>query len=179
MRPILFLDRDGTINVDRHFLRDPKDIELILGAKEALHYFKQKGYLLALVTNQSGIARGLLSIETMHQIHKKLEEMLGLTFDSIQFCPHHPEATVLEYRQKCSCRKPEPGLLQSTLKHFNYQKVPESSFLVGDAMRDCLAAQAMGLPSFLLDISNQPLKLPINCTKVPSWSYLLDKLQRQ
>ena len=179
MPPILFLDRDGTINVEKHFLFEPEAVELVPGVKEALIHFKNSGYLLALVTNQSGIARGYYSLAQMHSVHHRIEKLLELSFDTIQYCPHHPSGTVLEFCFDCECRKPKPGLITMALNHFNMNKIPEGSFLVGDTLRDCLAAQAMGLPSFLLGNATQPMELPTGCKKVPSWSHILNDMQRR
>ena len=104
---VAFLDRDGTLNVDHGYVHKPEDVQLVPGAKEALHRLVEKNYKLILVTNQSGIGRGFFQ-EHLHETNARLQEFLELNFLKIYFCPHHPQAKVLSYRKVCSCRKPEP-----------------------------------------------------------------------
>jgi D-glycero-D-manno-heptose 1,7-bisphosphate phosphatase len=103
-RPAAFLDRDGTIIVDRHYLSDPAGVELIPGAIEGLRTLRDDGYLLIVITNQSGIGRGLYDEAAYRAVHVRLEELLardGISLDGAWFCPHHPE-----FGDACDCRKP-------------------------------------------------------------------------
>ncbi|MBR3438113.1 MAG: HAD-IIIA family hydrolase, partial [Clostridia bacterium] len=115
-RKAVFLDRDGTINVLRDYIRNPDEIELIDGAAEAINRFHSLGYLVFVVTNQPVIARGQCSLETLSEIHNRLEMLLGeqgAYIDKIYFCPHHPkkgfEGEIPELKIECDCRKPAPG----------------------------------------------------------------------
>ena len=120
------LDRDGTINREVNFLHSPDQMELLEGAAEAVRYINQKGYLAIVVTNQPVIARGECSWEQLRQIHDKMETLLGAEHayvNAIYVCPHHPdsgfEGERKEYKIKCDCRKPAPGMLLKAAKDWN------------------------------------------------------------
>ena len=107
-RPAVFLDRDGTIIVEKVYLSDPAGVELIPGAVEGLHRFCRAGFLLVVVTNQAGIARGRYTIDDYRAVEDRLSEMLGehgVSLDATYFCPHHPDWT-----GPCDCRKPATGM---------------------------------------------------------------------
>ncbi|MGV9199902.1 MAG: D-glycero-beta-D-manno-heptose 1,7-bisphosphate 7-phosphatase [Promethearchaeia archaeon] len=128
----IFLDRDGVLNKEVNYLSDPAEFEFLEGSIEALKMLKTKGYLLIVITNQSGIARGYFTVKTLNKIHEKMERILkthGIQLDDIYYCPHHPEFT-----GPCECRKPKPGmLLEARKKHdLNLKK----SYLVGDTLSD-------------------------------------------
>ncbi|MFX0104107.1 MAG: D-glycero-beta-D-manno-heptose 1,7-bisphosphate 7-phosphatase [Candidatus Hodarchaeota archaeon] len=128
----VFLDRDGVINKEVNYLSHPEDFEFIKGSIEALKILKQKNYLLIVITNQAGIARGFFTEETLKIIHDKMIRILKqneIELDDIYYCPHHPEFTGL-----CDCRKPNPGMiLKAKLKHnINLN----SSYMVGDTLID-------------------------------------------
>ena len=131
----IFLDRDGVINKEVNYLSDPSEFNLIKGVAHALKSLKAKGYLLIVITNQSGIARGYYNEETLQKIHDKMNSELeerGVKLDDIYFCPHHPEFTGL-----CPCRKPKPGMLLRAKK--DHEIDLESSYLVGDKLSDIKA----------------------------------------
>ena len=137
----IFLDRDGTINKYVGFLRNIDDFELIEGVSEAIRIINQSGYLAIVVTNQPVIARGELTWEELHEIHRKMETLLGKDgayVDGIYICPHHPdkgfEGERPEYKIDCDCRKPKPGLLLQAAKDFNIELV--QSVMIGDDVRD-------------------------------------------
>jgi len=126
----LFLDRDGTINFDRVYINDPKLIELIPGAAEALVDAKNAGYLLIVVTNQSGIGRGLIPPDQIAKIHHRLDELLkpfGVEIISYKICPHAPQA-------KCHCRKPSAKLVLEAAKEFSLNL--DQSCFIGDKWSD-------------------------------------------
>jgi D-glycero-D-manno-heptose 1,7-bisphosphate phosphatase len=146
---IIFLDRDGTINKYVGFLRDIDDFELIDGASEAIKQINQSGYLAIVVTNQPVIARGEVSWEELHEIHKKMETLLGKDgayIDGIYICPHHPdkgfEGERPEYKFDCDCRKPKPGLLLQAAKDFNINL--SESIIIGDSEKDVEAGNNVG-----------------------------------
>ena len=108
----VFLDRDDTIIRDRVYLSDPDGVEILPGAAEAIQALNRAGIPVIMVTNQSGIARGIFDMDALNSIHDRLTALMaqrGARIDAIYFCPHHPEGTREEYRVSCSCRKPEPG----------------------------------------------------------------------
>ena len=128
----IFLDRDGVINKEVNYLSDPEDFILIEGTIEALKLLKQKGFLLIVITNQAGIARGFFDEKTLGSIHKKMEDLLNqenIFLDKIYYCPHHPDFT-----GECNCRKPKPGMIFNAKDKFNIDL--SESYLVGDTLND-------------------------------------------
>lgn len=137
----IFLDRDGTINKYVGFLRNIDDFELEDDVVDAIKLINNSGYLAIVVTNQPVIARGEVSLEELHEIHNKMETLLGLEgayLDAIYFCPHHPhkgyEGERPEYKIDCQCRKPKPGMLMNAAKDFNIDL--SASWMVGDGETD-------------------------------------------
>ena len=150
----IFLDRDGTLNKYVGFLRNIDDFELIDGVTEAVKFINQSGYLAIVVTNQPVIARGEVTWEELHEIHKKMETLLGKDgayIDGIYICPHHPdkgfEGERPEYKIDCNCRKPKPGLLIKAAKDFNIDL--SKSYMIGDDKRDVEAGMNAGLKGSL------------------------------
>src|SRR5262245_16994429 len=114
LRPAAFLDRDGVINQERAFVHKPEDFLFVPGSVEALRQLQKAGYLLVVITNQSGIARGLYTeaayLEFTQHIHDQLVDQ-GVTLDAVEYCPHLADAPVDRYRLDCLCRKPRPGMI--------------------------------------------------------------------
>jgi len=147
----VFLDRDGTLNVEVDYLSDPDDLRLLPGVPAALRRLAEAGFLLCVVTNQSGVARGLFDEETLFRIHERLVAELaaeGARVDSIGYCPHHPGEGELPYRRECRCRKPGPGLLEDAALRFGVDLA--RSFTVGDSLRDLEAGAALGVRGVLV-----------------------------
>lgn len=145
----IFLDRDGTINKYVGFLRNIDDFELIEGVSEAIKLINQSGYLAIVVTNQPVIARGEVTWDELHKIHKKMETLLGKDgayIDGIYICPHHPdkgfEGERPEYKFDCDCRKPKPGLLLQAAQDFNIDL--SQSIMIGDSESDVEAGENAG-----------------------------------
>lgn len=145
----IFLDRDGTINKYVGFLRNIDDFELIEGVSEAIKLINQSGYLAIVVTNQPVIARGEVTWDELHGIHKKMETLLGKDgayIDGIYICPHHPdkgfEGERPEYKFDCDCRKPKPGLLLHAANDFNIDLA--QSYMIGDSQNDIEAGRNAG-----------------------------------
>ncbi|EEF15720.1 D,D-heptose 1,7-bisphosphate phosphatase [Actinobacillus minor 202] len=147
----IFLDRDGTINIDHDYVHKIDDFQFIEGVGKALKQLQDKGYLLVIVTNQSGIARGYFSEEQFHQLTEwmdwSLDEDYGVVLDGIYYCPHHPEGKG-EYREVCDCRKPNAGMFLQAIKDLNID--PAKSYMVGDKLEDLLAAEAAGVKTKVL-----------------------------
>ncbi len=136
MNKAIFLDRDGTLNPDPGYISDPKDYELFEGVTEALLKLQNAGFLLILITNQSGISRGLFSEEQLEAVHDKMKKLLkkgGVTLDAIYYCPHHPEHPYKGVAE-CNCRKPKPGLILQAIKDFDVDI--KNSFMIGDRVSD-------------------------------------------
>lgn len=140
MTKLVILDRDGVINQDSmEYIKSPEEWVALPQSIEAIAALKQKGYLVAIVTNQSGIARGHYDEATLQAIHEKMLnqlEALGATLDSIEYCRHMPDSG-------CSRRKPQPGMLTHTLHKLGCE--PEDSVMIGDRVTDLLAARAANI----------------------------------
>ncbi|KAE9530159.1 D-glycero-beta-D-manno-heptose 1,7-bisphosphate 7-phosphatase [Testudinibacter aquarius] len=150
MEKAIFLDRDGTVNVDHGYVHEIDQFDFINGSIEALAELKKMGYLLVLVTNQSGIARGYFSEEQFLQLTEWFDWSLadrGVDFDGIYYCPHLPDG-VGEYRQDCDCRKPKPGMLLQAIQELNID--PNRSFMIGDKIEDLMAGKAAGVAHNIL-----------------------------
>lgn len=146
-RKAIFLDRDGTINVEKNYLYRYEDWEWIPGSIEALKLLQNAGYLLIIVTNQAGIARGYYTIEDVHHLHSRVLSELktyGVEINDIYSCPHHPDIT-----GECDCRKPGSKMLIDAVIKWNID--PEVSFMIGDKNIDCLAAETVGLNTVLVE----------------------------
>ncbi len=140
----IFLDRDGTLNPDPGYIRSPERFELFPGVAEALAKLKRAGAQLIVVTNQSGIARGLLSVSDLDAVHFKLKSLLdaaGASLDAIYFCPHHPD-------DHCICRKPNPGMIDQAQRERRIDLT--RSYLIGDHTRDLELAKRAGVRSILV-----------------------------
>jgi histidinol-phosphate phosphatase family protein len=143
-RPAVFLDRDGTLIKERDYLSDPDGVELEDGAATALLDMQARGLALVLVTNQSGVGRGLFGPEALASVHRRLAELLareGVVLDGWYVCPHRPE-------DACGCRKPRPGLVAQAVRDLGVN--PSTSFVVGDKMSDVLLAGAIGATGILV-----------------------------
>ena len=141
--PAAFLDRDGTIIEDLGYLGDPAKIRFIPGALEALRALLRAGFRLVLVTNQAGVARGLISEADVRRVNDGLAALLaevGIHLDGIYFCPHHPEYGPPEYRRDCDCRKPKPGMIQQAVRDLGLD--PARSVVIGDHVSDAALARA-------------------------------------
>jgi D-glycero-D-manno-heptose 1,7-bisphosphate phosphatase len=151
-RPIALLDRDGVLNKDIIYAHRPDQIEWVSGAKEAVRHLNDAGYFVAVVTNQSGIARGLYTEEDVRSLHRFMQGELrraGAHVDSFHYCPHHPSEGIEPYVRDCHCRKPKPGLLTDAIARWPVEM--DGSFLIGDRERDILAGVAAGVPGHLYD----------------------------
>lgn len=155
MRPAVFFDRDGVLNQDDGYVSDPNKIQWVEGAKQAVKAVNDAGYFAFVVTNQSGIARGLYEERHVRNLHEWMSHQLALVgahIDAFEFCPHHPDAQVAQYRVLCSCRKPQPGMINALLER--YPVSMSDSFMIGDKQSDLDAAKAAGLAAYLFDGTN-------------------------
>ncbi|MBI4547070.1 MAG: D-glycero-beta-D-manno-heptose 1,7-bisphosphate 7-phosphatase [Ignavibacteriae bacterium] len=147
----VFLDRDGTINEEVDFLSSPNHVRLIPGSAEGIHLANELGFKVFIVTNQSGIARGLFTEDQVSKIHQTLLQKLenrGAHIDGIFYCPHHPENGKPPYRKDCGCRKPNTGMLSRAAKEYNVNL--KKSFVVGDKMIDIQTGNNAGATSILV-----------------------------
>lgn len=159
----VFLDRDGTINVYKGFVRSRDEFELIDDVAKAIKKLNESRYLVIVITNQPVIARGECTYKELNAIHEKMETLLGMEgayIDDLFFCPHHPdkgfEGEVLELKFECACRKPEPGLFFMAAKKYNIDI--RKSYMIGDDERDIQAGNAAGCrASYKIDENNSLL----------------------
>lgn len=151
MDRIVFLDRDGTINEEVHYLHKPSELRILPGVPQALALLKRAGYRLAVVTNQAGVARGYYTEEDVKALHIYMNGILGkegAAVDRFYYCPHHPVYGTGIYKKKCLCRKPGIGMFQMAEKDFSVDK--DHSFMIGDKLLDIEAGKNYGLPSILV-----------------------------
>lgn len=139
-RPAAFLDRDGTVIVERHYLSDPDQVELVPGAAAAMRALRDAGYALVIVTNQSGIARGLYTEAAFRAVQDRLESILaaeGVALDGVYHCPHHPD-----FSGPCECRKPGLGMYRRAARELGLDLA--RSVYVGDRIKDVVPARILG-----------------------------------
>ena len=151
-RRYVLLDRDGTVNVERHYIADPKLVELFPGTASALRDLRAHGFGLAVITNQAGVAHGYFEEESVMALHAHMRQMLaaqGAVIDDVRYCPHHPEARRERYRKACDWRKPGAGMILDIARHWPVDL--GRSFLVGDKASDMQSASAAGLRGFLYE----------------------------
>ena len=151
MKKAVFLDRDGVINAEKNYVHNVEEFEFIDGIFDVCRYFQDRDYLLIVVTNQAGIARGYYTEDDFHTVSRWMRhefEKNGIHINGIYFCPHHPEGTVERYRVRCCCRKPNPGMLFEARKDFDIDL--ERSILVGDKESDIQAGLNAGIKQNIL-----------------------------
>jgi D-glycero-D-manno-heptose 1,7-bisphosphate phosphatase len=141
-----FIDRDGVINEERHYVHRVEDFVLLAGALNGMLRLQEAGYLLIVVTNQAGIGHGLYSTEqfealTAHMM--RLTQAAGVDVKAVYHCPHHPQAAVDRYRMACECRKPAPGMLLTAARDFALDL--SCSVMIGDKRSDIEAGRAAGV----------------------------------
>jgi D-glycero-D-manno-heptose 1,7-bisphosphate phosphatase len=156
--PAVFLDRDGVITLDRGYTHRIEDFAFVPGSARALASLQRAGWRLVVVTNQSGIARGLYSSDDYERFTAHLRERLqaeGVRLDAVLHCPHLPDAKVAAYRLQCDCRKPAPGMLLRAARELSLDLA--ASVMVGDRLSDVQAGRAAGVGRCLLVRSGLPL----------------------
>jgi len=149
-RPAAFLDRDGVLNVDTGYVHKPEDFIWKKGAPEAIRMLNESGYLVCVVTNQAGVARGFYTEAVVDALHEWINEQLiehGAHVDAFYYCPHHPTAGQGNYLADCPCRKPQPGMVLKALKEWSVDC--SRSFLVGDKVSDIQAGESAGIPGYI------------------------------
>lgn len=149
--PAVFLDRDGTINVEKEYLYRIEDFEFIPGAPEAIRELNAAGYLVIVVTNQSGVARGFYTLADVEKLHAHVQKQLaasGARIDAFYVCPHHPAAGQGDYRRECDCRKGAPGMLLQAARDHAIDMT--KSCIVGDKLADVEAGERAGCSTLMV-----------------------------
>lgn len=156
MNKAIFLDRDGVINFERGYTHRLEDFVILPDLIEVLQILKQKGYLLIVISNQSGIAKGLYLQSETEMLHAYLKEELrknNVVLDEIYYCIHHPDVS------KCICRKPDSLFVEKALARFNID--PSKSYFIGDKERDTESGEKAGVKGILIE-ANISLKTILN-----------------
>jgi len=153
----IFLDRDNTIIEDPGYINDPSQVVLLPGAASALSDMKNMGYKLIIVSNQSGVARGIVTEEKLSQIHQRLVELLrtqGVMVDGIYYCPFHPDGVIEKYRKESRLRKPAPGMLLLAAEEMDIDL--SYSWMIGDSYRDVEAGKLAECRTILINSPSNP-----------------------
>lgn len=151
MKRAIFLDRDGTINVEKNYLYRISDFEFLPGVLEGLKLLQDAGYILVIITNQSGIGRGFYTEQDFHILNKWMLQTLkaqGINIAKVYFCPHLPDAPIANYRKDCECRKPKLGMYLKAIQEFDIDI--QHSYAIGDKIRDCAICEKTECRGFLI-----------------------------
>jgi D-glycero-D-manno-heptose 1,7-bisphosphate phosphatase len=157
-RPAAFLDRDGVLNVDHGYAYQPHELDWVAGAQQAVRLLNEAGFTVIVVTNQSGIARGMYTESDLQAFHAHMQEGLraqGAHIDAFYHCPHHPDGTVEGFAIACDCRKPGIGMLKQAAREWPIDLT--RSFLIGDRDGDMEAAAAFNIPGIRFDCKKDSL----------------------
>ncbi|UCG46167.1 MAG: HAD-IIIA family hydrolase [Phycisphaerales bacterium] len=152
----IFLDRDDTLIEDPGYINNPDQVKLMDGAAEALIELRNMGYKLVVVTNQSGVARGIVTEQVLAEIHNRLKQLLaekGAFLDQIYYCPYHPEGVVAKYRRESELRKPNPGMLLAAAEEMDIDLA--ASWAIGNGARDVEAGLRAGCKTILIEHSHE------------------------
>ena len=147
MNKAFLLDRDGTINVDTGYVGDTDKVELMPGAARSIRKMNAAGYLVIVISNQSGVARGYFTMDAVHRVNQKINELLaaeGAHIDAFYVCPHLKGAAVKEFDVECQCRKPNTGLFRQAIEEHNLD--PRLCYACGDNLRDVERLTELGIP---------------------------------
>ncbi|GAB3015959.1 D-glycero-beta-D-manno-heptose 1,7-bisphosphate 7-phosphatase [Bowmanella dokdonensis] len=178
MNKALFLDRDGVINLDHGYVSRPEQFEFVDGIFNLCRAYHQAGYLLVVVTNQSGIGRGYYDEEQFARLTDwmKLQfEEEGAPLAGVYFCPHHPSSARNGYLKDCDCRKPAPGMLLQAASELNIEL--SWSVMVGDKVSDMQAAERAGVPTRYFLVHKKGCEVPKGSIAISSLSQLANRLQ--
>ena len=151
MKPAVFLDRDGTLIEDIGYLRLARDVAFYPWSVDAVRALNQAGLAVVVITNQSGVARGILTEPMIEDVHRHISSVLhrgGARIDAYYYCPHHPDGTVAAYARRCDCRKPGCGMIDRASADLGLD--PARSYVVGDKWLDVGAAHAAGARGILV-----------------------------
>jgi D-glycero-D-manno-heptose 1,7-bisphosphate phosphatase len=151
MNKAIFLDRDGTINVEKNYLYKIEDFEFLPGVVDALKSLQQAGFLLIVITNQSGIGRGYYTEADFQILNSWMIDTLkkqGVFITDVYFCPHLPDAPIKKYRKDCNCRKPKLGMYEQAVTDHNISMA--RSYAIGDKIRDCAICESTPCRGYLV-----------------------------
>jgi D-glycero-D-manno-heptose 1,7-bisphosphate phosphatase len=154
MNKAIFIDKDGTLIHDVPYNVNPDRIVLYTGTIQALASLKELGYLVIVISNQSGVARGYFEEHALEAVKERLGILLGdVGIDGFYYCPHHPHGTVERYTVECDCRKPQPGMILQAAKDFQVDL--SQSWMIGDILSDAEAGNRAGCKTILINNGNE------------------------
>lgn len=146
-RPAVFLDRDGVLTAEESYITSVKNIHIFPYVEGCIRQIHDKGYYAIVITNQSGVARGLFTEADLQEMNDHLISRTGV--DAVFYCPHHPQGKIEKYKKVCHCRKPQPGMFEMACRKFKVDM--KKSYMVGDRAGDILAGQNAGVRTILLE----------------------------
>ena len=146
-KPAVFLDRDGVLTEENSYVASVDELKIFPYSQECVEQIHKKGYYAVVVTNQSGVARGLFTEKELQEMNRFLMEQTGV--DAVYYCPHHPDGKIEQYRKLCHCRKPETGMFEAACERFGIEM--KESYMVGDRAGDILAGQKAKLKTILVE----------------------------
>ncbi len=147
----VFIDRDGTLNEEMGYINHISRFRLYPFIPEALKVLKECGYKLIVVTNQAGIAKGYFTEQLLKEVHEYMQSKLAessVELNAVYYCPHHPDAEIEEFKKNCSCRKPNPGMIEKAQLNFNIDL--SMSFMIGDRYKDVIFGKQFGLKTIMV-----------------------------
>lgn len=163
LKPAIFLDRDGTINVNTEYLIDFRDFQVLPHVEDGLLKMQTLGYTLFVVSNQSGVARGFFDLNAVMELNWRIRDYFagkGIILTDMMVCPHYPGHAASRFSGECNCRKPKPGMILNLVKRYHIDV--KTSFMVGDRIIDAQAGQAAGVTGVIIG-SKTPAE-PIDIT---------------
>ena len=165
MRKAAFIDRDGIVNVDSGYVHAPAEFHFVPGIFELCRLLETNDYRLIIITNQSGIARGLFTVADFENLTRWMVEEFRkkeISILKVYVCPHHPTAGTGEFKTACSCRKPEPGMILTAEEEWDIDL--KKSILIGDKISDIQAGINAGIPrNFLVNAQPRDIEKPVDC----------------
>lgn len=170
MNKAAFLDRDGTINIDKDYLYRIEDFEYLPGAIDGLRLLQDRGYLLIIITNQSGIARGIYEEEDYLRLDAWMKEDLankGISITASYYCPHLVHGKIMQFAMDCDCRKPKPGMFYKAASDWNIDI--DNSIAIGDRLRDLSICEETECKGILLSESEPADGIPSNIYQYKNW----------
>lgn len=169
MNKAIFIDKDGTLIPDIPYNADPEKITLENNGVEGLKQLQDSGYLLIIISNQAGVAKGFFEENRLLVVENRIRNLLsgqGIHLDGFYYCPHHPEGKLEKYRLNCSCRKPAPGMLLKAANELNINL--SQSWMIGDILNDMEAGYKAGCKTILIDNGNETEWL-LNTARQPNF----------
>jgi D-glycero-D-manno-heptose 1,7-bisphosphate phosphatase len=177
MNKAVFLDRDGTINTDSGYVYRIQDFKFIEGVRESLLLLQEAGYLLVVISNQSGVARGYYTEDDVVRLHAWMIKTLyseGIVISGVYYCPHHPRGVIEPYNRDCGCRKPKLELFYRAVRDMDIDI--DISFAIGDRVRDLEICGVSGCRGYLLRGTEARARLPASIRAVPDLKAAVDDM---